>query len=190
MGRSWHLDPPAFKLFSLSTPSTWAPSHPPAPHLVAIPPNPTFNPSTIPSHQPQVDRLLDVYHGQGPAALESFEVPLLSWDDYQAIKAGGEAAPALPAGESAAAAAKGRLLEGGSEDGSAGAHAHEAKAARVGSAGQASATGMLSPAPSSAAREARGAVLASGGGSQTDEKDFESASEAGSIDVDELCELD
>lgn len=166
---------------SLPDPSTEAPTRTPT-HLP-----PTTSPT---SHEPQVDRLLDVYHGQGPAALESFEVPLLSWDDYQAIKAGGEAAPALPAGESAAAAAKGRLLEGGSEDGSAGADAHEAKAARVGSAGQASATGVLSPAPSSAAREARGAVLAGGGGSQTDEKDFDSASEAGSIDVDELCELD
>lgn len=128
-----------------------------------------------------------MYHGQGPAALESYEVPLLSWDDYQAIKAGGEAAPALPAGEGAAASAKGRLLEGSSGEDGASDAGHDAKAARVDSAG---AESVASAAPSSAAREARGAVLAGGGGGQAGEKDYETASEAGSIDIDELCELD
>ncbi|PRW44407.1 UBA TS-N domain-containing [Chlorella sorokiniana] len=136
-----------------------------------------------------VDRLLDVYHDQGPAALEGYEVPLLSWDEYQAIKEGGEAAPALPASDGAMAAAKGRLLEGGGGDGSAADAGHEAKAARVGSAGEGSAN-TLSSAPSSAAREAHGAVLAGGGGGQAGEQDFDTASEAGSVDVDELCELD
>lgn len=162
--------------------------------IVVTEPSPTCKPTSrlllpthTPQHPPQVDRLLDVYHGQGPAALEGYEVPLLSWDDYQAIKEVGEAAPALPAGDSSAAAAKGRLLEGGS-GGDRGENAgHEAKAARVSSAGEAS---VLSTSPSSAAREARGAVLAGGSGSQAGERDYDSTSEAGSIDVDELCELD
>jgi hypothetical protein len=74
-----------------------------------------------------VGRLLSVYEQQGPAALEAYSVPLLSWEDYQAIKEqeGAGAAPALlpPPAEA-------RLLEEGSGGGGC------APAAEAGSAGE------------------------------------------------------
>lgn len=60
-------------------------------------------------HPLQVERLLDVYETEGAAGLEGYQVPLLSWDDYQAIRAGGAPA-ALEAGD--AGDARARLLQG------------------------------------------------------------------------------
>ena len=106
---------------------------------------------------------MGVFESGGAQALEGYEVPLLSWDDYQAIRAG-EAPAALEAGE-AGAAARGRLLEGGKPG--------------AGAGGQEGAC--------AAALEHSGSAGGAGGpGGDGDD----GGSEAGSVDVEELCELD
>lgn len=116
-----------------------------------------------------------MYHQQGPERLEGFAVPLLSWEDYQAIRQEGAGAAALPAG--GGPAAEGRLLEGAQGGGAAG------KAAQV--QGAAAGAGVGAGAGSSGVRQAEvapaGAAAAGGD---------DAASEAGSVDIDELCALE
>lgn len=137
--------------------------------------------SPFPPFRLQVERLMLVFKENGPEKLEDYEVPLLSWDDYQAIK---EQALALPAGDSTAAASDGRLLEGaerGAAGGEAQARAVEAHSAAVQLAPPAG------PRPAAGAAQAQeGAGLAAG---DEDGGLDDGASEAGSIDVDDVDEL-
>jgi hypothetical protein len=155
----------------------------------------------------QVVRLLDVYQQEGgPERLESMAVPLLSWEDYKAIKEEGSAdVAALPAGASGATGAGGRLLPAaGSKGGAVEAAAAEATRAGAGSGAQPAADGSgvaqagndgipnaatqpaatkLSPHTAGMGAAAEAMAVAAGA-------DNDTASESGSIDVDELCQLD
>ena len=146
----------------------------------------------------QVERLLDVYQQEGgPERLQSMAVPLLSWDDYKAIKEEGNAATsALPAGTSGMAAAGGRLLPGGEskcEGGAVEAASAEAAGGSTGSnavpgdgcgrEGQEGSGGVPVAAGEPAAAD--DGPHATGGAAADD-----TASESGSVDIDELCQLD
>ena len=154
----------------------------------------------------QVERLLDVYQQEGgPERLESMSVPLLSWEDYKAIKEEGSAGvAALPAGDSGATGAGGRLLPGaGGEGGAVEAAAAEAAGGSAGSGVEPAADGSRAeqagsdsipvavkepPAANSGQRaDSLGAAVEAPAAAAADD---ETASESGSIDVDELCQLD
>ena len=164
----------------------------------------------------QVERLLDVYQQEGgPARLESMAVPLLSWEDYKAIKEEpGADVAALPAGASGAAAAGGRLLP---DAGSKGEGAFPTKAEAADSAGGSTggstvpgnggrqadscdsiATAAVEPPAASSGLQAAGgpaaaaaaAVMDTAQAAATSGGGDDSASESGSVDVDELCQLD
>ncbi|KAL4428216.1 hypothetical protein ABPG75_002305 [Micractinium tetrahymenae] len=132
--------------------------------------------------QVTVERLMHVYESEGPERLETYEVPLLTWDDYQAIK---EQPLALPAGDSAAAAAGGRLLEGGSGG------AAEARAAVAGEGAAPASRAAVHPPPvvGPALVTAAGREEAEEAGSNDGVLDDHGGSEAGSIDVDDVDEL-
>lgn len=120
---------------------------------------------------------------EGPEGLKAYEVPLLSWDDYQAIK---EQPLALPAGSGVDAAATGRLLESGAGRDTPVGPAEERPPAVCGS------TAQHSP-PAGPAGPAVGAPTPREETEQagSDEGELDGgASEAGSFDVDELFELD
>ncbi len=130
-----------------------------------------------------MERLTHVLQQEGPEGLEAYEVPLLSWDDFQAIK---EQPLALPAGSGTDAAATGRLLKSGAGRDTPVRPAEERPPAVCGSTAQhvppAGPAGPAAggPAPREEAEQA---------GSDEGELDG-GASEAGSFDGDELFELD
>lgn len=174
-GCTFHCAPPPFNL----GPASGLPHGPPcpAPLPVRAPPLPA-----------QVERLLDVLRQEGPERLEAYEVPLLSWDDYQAMK---EEPLALPAGDGAAAAAGGRLLADAAS-GAAGAAQAGAADERAAAAGGAAVQRVHASGPGPAGLAAGVSGLHSEAGSEEGELDG-AASEAGSIDVeavDDLFELD
>lgn len=102
-----------------------------------------------------------MYEQQGSEALEGYAVPLLSWQDYQAIREG-----AAPAALEGGAFSGSHLLEGGAAGGKGG----------------------------EAAGERAGGVVAGSGRHEeavaAEPSSDDVAGEAGSVDVEELCELD
>lgn len=108
-----------------------------------------------------VDRLLGVYadgSADALASLEAYQVPLLSWEDYQSFKAAAEGGvPALPSSEAAGGGAKPAL-----------------PAATGGSGGSAERL------------DSGGAGGCGSGGAQAMAVSEDSGSEAGSVDVDDL----
>ena len=152
----------------------------------------------------QVERLLGVYQGQGADALESYSVPLLSWEDLQTIREGdGTDVPALPPAQQQEV----RRLEAGGSAAPA-AQAGEESQKQDGGGGDASATGVLPAAEAAAAATHDASATAAGGmhGAHTveaapaNDDDAAScsldggsdgaASEADSIDLEDLYALD
>ncbi|PSC70912.1 Tetratricopeptide repeat [Micractinium conductrix] len=151
-----------------------------------------------------VERLLGVYQGQGADALESYSVPLLSWEDLQTIREGdGTDVPALPPAQQQEV----RRLEAGGSAAPA-AQAGEESQKQDGGGGDASATGVLPAAEAAAAATHDASATAAGGmhGAHTveaapaNDDDAAScsldggsdgaASEADSIDLEDLYALD
>lgn len=128
---------------------------------------------------------MDVYRERGPEQLETYAVPLLSWDDYQAIKEEDTSAPALPAAASGIVALD-RLLgtdRASTNDGGRQAGIDNGTSTKAGAGMDLDLDlGSNGPAAAHVIGDASGGPLVSGEGDE--------ASEAGSFDLDELCGLD
>ena len=133
---------------------------------------------------PQVEKLLDVYREQGPEKLETYAVPLLSWQDYQDIREESAAAAALPAGTS------GRLLQGGSGDSRPRAVALGPGGSQTGSGGSGNKPGAAAAATDASRQAAPPTPPAVPEAAVGQDEGQDMASEAGSLDIDDLCGLD